>query len=417
MASIDINLKDSSTEVFSPSGAPVQSNSGSTDPELTRLAEEVAEALERVVIESQARGSTQEDYGGIEHDSGRDAWERSPYGMTPEEIAAYEAANGPPEVYDPDSNTASNSGGQPPPSQPPPTQPYNYPPHSQTNNQGTPPPPGQQPPNPPPGQPPGPGGLPQPPGVPPTPPGPNPNQPPPGGGGGGGALPPGGLPNPGGSSFVAIGAMFGPVGIAIGAAADAADQLLVAFAGLEQIVLAVDDAMESIVEDTKGFSGDVAIASAMRDVNDILNKIDRAERIGPEVAKWLETRTDIDIVMGKLATDISEKLLPFVQTGTEAILDVLLAIELAGPTYAAMFDTLIGVIQTAMGPLGGLIADQLVEMHKGLALEKERLRLERNRLAKTTTEGFVNFFNQQAAPFHAFGGQAAPEAAIGGFGP
>lgn len=415
MVSIDINLKDSSTEVFSPSGEPVRANSGSTDPELTRLAEEVAEALERVVVESQAA--------------------RSPYAMTPEEIAAYEAENGLPDVYDPDNTTPSYSGGQPPnqppvtppnqpppaqptPTQPPSTQPYNYPPHSQTNNQGTPPPPGQQPPNPPPGQPPGPGGLPQPPGVPPTPSGPNPNQPPPGGGGGGGgALPPGGLPNPGGSSFVAIGAMFGPVGIAIGAAADAADQLLVAFAGLEQIVLAVDDAMESIVEDTKGFSGDVAIASAMRDVNDILNKIDRAERIGPEVAKWLETRTDIDIVMGKLATDISEKLLPFVQAGTEAILDVLIAIELAGPTYAAMFDTLIGVIQTSMGPLGGLIAEQLEEMHKGLVLEKERLRLERRQLAKVTTEGFVNFFNQQAAPFHAFGGQAAPQAAIGGFGP
>lgn len=404
MASLDIELKDSSTQVFTTSGEPVTSHSDSADPELTRLAEEVAEALQRVVIESQAA--------------------RPSDVLTPEEIAAYEAQNDPLDVFDPNSDTGSNPGGQPP-SQPPPSQPpLNQQPTS-PNPAPSQPSSGQQPPNPSPGQSPGPGGLPQPPGVPPTQPGPNqpppgtppttpnPTQPPPGGGG---AVPPGGLPNPGGQSFVGLGMMFGPIGIAVGGVVDIVDNLIMAFAGLEQIVLAVDDAMESIVEDTRGFSGDVAVVAALRDVTNILIKLDRAQQIGPDVAKWLETRTDIDFVMGKMATDISEKLLPYVQQGTEAILDVLILFREAGPIYAEWFDRLMQALPFLIGPIGMSLVDQLAVVHANLEVDREMLRLERKRLANSTVQGFKDFFDQHAAPLQGFGGQPAPGAVIGGFG-
>lgn len=394
MASIDIELKDSSSQVFTTTGEPVPSNSGSTNPELTRLAEEVSEALERVVIESQAGQS-----------SGSSVF-------SPEELVEY-LDKYRKDYPHPDDAAGSGSGNQPPNQPPAPGQPCAYPPRSQTNNPGTPPPPGQQPPNPPQSPPPGPGGLPQPPGIPPT--APNPSQPPPGDGGGG-ALPPGGLPNPGGQTFAGIGMMFGPVGIAIGGVVDAADQLLIAFVGLEQIVLAVDDAMESIVEDTRGFSGDVAIAAAMRDITNILIKLDRAQQVGPDVAKWLETRTDIDFVMGKMATDITEKLLPLVQTGTEAILDVLVLFREAGPVYAEWFDRLMQTLPFLIGPIGMSLVDQLAAVHANLEVDRELLRLERKRLANATVQGFKDFFDQHAAPLQGFGGQPAPVAVIGGFG-
>lgn len=174
-----------------------------------------------------------------------------------------------------------------------------------------------------------------------------------GGGGGGGGW--GGL-------GAGAGFLFGPqIGAAVMVFGDVLDGVIAAFEGLVEVIEAVDDSMQSLVEDTKPFSVDVASADANRQITDLLIRMDRAETIGPDLARWIETRTEIDAVMGKIATDVSQTLIPLVQEGTEVLLDILTAISMISSSGEEIKDVVASGIRglIGLGPLGDEIIERL----------------------------------------------------------
>ncbi len=208
--------------------------------------------------------------------------------------------------------------------------------------------------------------------------------------------------------------LLGPeVGMAVMGVTDIIDDLIFAFQSLEQAVHAVDDVMDSLVADTRDFSGDVASAAAMRDVANILIKLDRAQQVGPEIAKWLETRTEIDLVLGQMATDVTKTLMPLVQTGTDILLDLLTCVQL----YLPVIENVYGMVSTIAAAIPGPVLDGIMKAaHEMLKKAREDRQRELLKDGGAFAKQFEDFFINQAMPIQGFGGVAGPAAVIGGFG-
>lgn len=213
----------------------------------------------------------------------------------------------------------------------------------------------------------------------------------------------------------------GPLGGGLIVLASTIDLAISAFEGLEEVINAVDDAMQSIVDDTRPFSGDVAFAAAMRDVTDILIKIDRANTLGPDVARWLETRTEIDLVLGKMATDVSQAMMPLIQSGTEALLDILTLISETVPTIIGHFDKLgIGMevaIPAALGQFAQPLFDLLGEVRVGTKVLRDDKIKKMLAEAEETLHGFNQFLINEAMPIQPIGQLGVPQFIGGGLEP
>jgi len=213
----------------------------------------------------------------------------------------------------------------------------------------------------------------------------------------------------------------GPLGGGLIVLATGIDLVISAFEGLEEVINAVDDAMQSIVDDTRPFSGDVAFAAAMRDVTDILIKMDRANTLGPDIARWLETRTEIDLVLGKMATDVSQAMLPLVQSGTEALLDILTLISETVPTIISHFDKLgVGVevaIPAVLGQFAQPLNELLGEVRTGTKVLRDEKIAKMAAAANETLQGFKQFLINEAMPIQPAGQLGVPQFIGGGLEP
>lgn len=390
-ASIDINLNDTTTQLFDANGQPVSAQPavGDMPDDMRELYEAMSASLDAIVANSpENRAADLQTTVAAE---------------LADLLAVLNAGT-----------TSSGSGGPSPP------------PGPGSGPGPTPnPPPGPGPgpgPSPPPGPPPGPGPAPTPPPSPPPGPGPGPGPvptpPPPGSPPG---PPPGPGPGPDPDGAGDAGALIG--GLAGGSlivAAETIDLVISAFEGLEEVVRAVDDAMQSIVDDTRSYSGDIAQVAAMRDVADILIKMDRANTLGPDVARWLETRTEIDFIVGKMATDFSQALLPLVQSGTEALLDLLTLIGESVPAIMGSIEGLMSILEAFPGLIGDIfpaIKDLVEDVRTGLKFQRDEKITKMVAAANETVTGFKQFLIEQAMPINPIGPLGVPQLIGGGLGP
>lgn len=170
------------------------------------------------------------------------------------------------------------------------------------------PPPNPNPggPNPPPG--PGPGPNPPGPTPPPGPPGPTPLPPPP-------PVPPSPIPLP---------AMTDPMLLAFTVALEA---LTTAFQLAVETVTRLDQELTQMARTLQDYNGDVALATAIADINDTLAEFERGDRIGRELSAYVVERSEMSVEMKRLTTAVYELILPTMERGVQGITDILTSIN------------------------------------------------------------------------------------------
>ncbi len=219
--------------------------------------------------------------------------------------------------------------------------------------------------------------------------------------GGVGGPPGGGLP-PGSMTGAAAGpaALLGPAGVAVIAAVGAIEGLILVGEGLTTVIEALDDTMQSVVEDIKGFSPEVAQASAAANIADMMVKLDRASEIGPDIARWLETRTEIDMLLGRTATEITRDFLPLIQKGTESLIEILTVVSVSSEYLKPLVDVMIenDPITNALEAVG---IKKYIDMGlKVMGVATEYLRAQKiaqiDADAKAIQEDFQNWLDNQA---------------------
>lgn len=392
-SSININLNDVSVQEFDTSGSPIRPSNASRpelDGDMADAYAAMVDAFEKRIENSpEARDERMQTTADREFADLIEAIDRgienanTPKGTTEfGKVAPAGSGGQPPDANDPSfwddplptqQPTDPNTGGPP------------QPPSGSGSNNNPPPNPGQpnNPGNPPPNQPPDPPDF-----------------------------------DLGGTG---IGALMGPeFGIGLMVFADTIDLVVAGLDAFVDVVEAVDDAMQSLVDDTKAFSADVAQASAMRDVTDILIRMNRAEEMGPDIARWIESRTEIDVVTGRLATDVSQVLIPLVQRGTDALLDVLTVVQgLEKPAEDFGSGILAAMTDGAIGPELKAVVSYLDALAKTshMALKLYRKEISDKTIGKDNliNGGFARFLMEQAAPVMGIG-EDGNIAIQGGFG-
>lgn len=136
------------------------------------------------------------------------------------------------------------------------------------------------------------------------------------GGGGGGV----------GSEEGNILSFFDSAGSSIGLISDNTDLLIQGFTSLYDSILAVDDTMNSIVQDIRPFSQFVAAAAAQYQIENTLAMIRRADQIGPETSEYLASRSEINVALADLNTTIVKELMPLVNEGASALANLITVI-------------------------------------------------------------------------------------------
>lgn len=155
-----------------------------------------------------------------------------------------------------------------------------------------------------------------------------------GGGGDGG--------NGGGGSFTSMFNMGAGGGFGLTTFSDSIDLVIQGFQALYDSAMALDDTMMSIVEDIRPFSLSVASASAQYDVDAMMAMIHRADVLGPETARYLNTRSDINVAITEINTTLASYLLPLVNEGTRALADLVMLANLANELNANAWEMLGG---------------------------------------------------------------------------
>lgn len=136
---------------------------------------------------------------------------------------------------------------------------------------------------------------------------------------GGAASTAGGTAAGGGGAAAAAGgaaAILGPLAIAGGA-------VIAAFTGTVIAAKAVDDALTDIARTARKYNPEVAVATAMANVQAMFADMEQANRLGPELASYVTERAEIATILKKIETDIAEDILPLaidLARGVSAIL-------------------------------------------------------------------------------------------------
>ena len=167
----------------------------------------------------------------------------------------------------------------------------------------------------------------------------------------------------GGPPGMLVGLIAG-AGMAIGGLGDATDMVIGAFNQLYDSALAVDDTMRSIVEDIKAYSLQVAESDAMYEINEMMAMIHRANVLGPDTAKYMEGRSDLNVAIADMNTNIASVLVPLATEVVEDLATIMQLINKFSDAVALGFQVVGG--PGMLGGLAGMLFAPLAQIHAAL---------------------------------------------------
>ncbi len=88
---------------------------------------------------------------------------------------------------------------------------------------------------------------------------------------------------------------------------------------LWQTLKAVDQQFLQMARDAAKYNGQVAAAEAMAEVRDLMAQLRRAEKLGPQLAGYVDTRSRFAEELHDLITDLSTALIPSMEAGVNSL--------------------------------------------------------------------------------------------------
>jgi hypothetical protein len=130
--------------------------------------------------------------------------------------------------------------------------------------------------------------------------------------------------------------------------------------------------------------------------------MNRSMELGPDIARWIESRTELDTAMGDLATDVSRELIPLARTSTEAATEIVallnMSFEFWRDTLQAFdWDSIQQFIVDAI-PMGGAIGQLIELIRDGIREYRREKELNRAFNEREFLEGFQTWLHNQAQP-------------------
>jgi hypothetical protein len=158
----------------------------------------------------------------------------------------------------------------------------------------------------------------------------------------------GGLAGAGASALAGA----GPAGLAIGA-------FLSAVTIGTEVLTSLFNRLDALEPEIAQFSGAVASAAAMRGVTEIQTNLDRAERIGPELAALIDARADMAKSLASIETSLLSVIIPQLTefiTNVNTILGPVATVAEVAADIRKKLDMVIDILNaSARGPMVGMI--------------------------------------------------------------
>lgn len=132
-----------------------------------------------------------------------------------------------------------------------------------------------------------------------------------------------------------LGALAGPVGIAIGGLAVGIGVAIFAFKKLVDVSKRLDQEFQKIAQKIAPFSASISGALAQQNMTRTIMDMRRANTVGSGMAQYIRGRTVLEAQLSEIKTALIQRLLPIVNKALPAISDV---IDAAAPIIEAMLE-------------------------------------------------------------------------------
>lgn len=125
-----------------------------------------------------------------------------------------------------------------------------------------------------------------------------------------------GLASPGGNASGASSAGFDAMGLVASAAAftnpftAALAVATQALSAMTSVVVAVDSALTDMAKTAKRYSPNVAVATSLANVANTLANLEQAQKIGPQLAGYVEARSEFSVTLKQIETLLAQDILP-----------------------------------------------------------------------------------------------------------
>lgn len=197
------------------------------------------------------------------------------------------------------------------------------------------------------------------------------------------------------------GAPLGPPGMLVGALVgylageQAADILGKAFKALADTVTDVDRALLQMSKDAAKYNAEVAQAQAVANLRDLVGQLQRAERLGPQLAEYTDARSQLAQDFHDAMTDIAEPVTELMTLGVELLrdgMDGILVITRLIKEITEWFHTDLG-----RGVIDGVASsNQILAVLVMMLRHEERKRdEERAKAAESLLSGVRNFLDPE----------------------